>query len=103
MFKVEKRRKMKMPFGKFKGRDLRQVPDDYLDWLFFDIALREPLRSAVRREISKREGVDYTPAATEAGHIKRVYRELAFKYHPDHGGSTEAMQAVNEFYEKLQH
>jgi hypothetical protein len=90
-----------MPFGKFKGQDLRHVPDHYLDWLFFDIALREPLRSAVYREISKRDGLNYAPAATDTGHIKRVYRELALKWHPDKGGSTEAMQAVNEFYEAI--
>jgi hypothetical protein len=89
-----------MPFGKFKGRDLRYVPDDYLDWLF-EIELREPLKSAVRREISKREGVDCAPAATDTGRIKQIYRTLAVKWHPDCGGTTEAMQALNEFYEAL--
>lgn len=90
-----------MPFGKYKNLDLREVPDFYLDWLF-EIELREPLKSAVRREIAKREGTDYTPAATNGGRVKQIYYELALKYHPDRGGSTEAMQAVNEFYEKLQ-
>jgi hypothetical protein len=89
-----------MPFGKFKGRDLRHVPDDYLDWLF-EIDLRDPLKSAVHREISRREGVDYAPATTNGGRIKQVYRELALKWHPDKGGTTSAMAAVNEFYEKL--
>jgi hypothetical protein len=92
-----------MPFGKFKGRDLRHVPDDYLEWLHFEIDLREPLKSAVRRELAAREGLDYTPAATNGGRVKQIYYELALKWHPDKGGSTEAMQAVNEFYERLQH
>lgn len=90
-----------MPFGKHKGRDLSDVPDDYLDWLFFDIELREPLKSAVHREITKRDGLNYTPAAPDAGRIKQIYRTLAVKWHPDKGGTTEAMQAVNEFYEAL--
>ena len=33
--------------------------------------------------------------------LKKQYRELAFKYHPDRGGSNEAMKAVNNEYDKL--
>jgi curved DNA-binding protein CbpA len=40
-------------------------------------------------------------AETDEGKIRRVYRELALIYHPDRGGSNEAMQAINEFYERL--
>ena len=32
--------------------------------------------------------------------IKSLYKTLAFKYHPDHGGSTEMMQALNNAYEQ---
>ena len=32
--------------------------------------------------------------------IKKQYKKLAFKYHPDVGGSNEAMQEVNAEYEK---
>jgi hypothetical protein len=95
-----------MPVGKYKNLDLRQVPDHYLDWLRFEIELKEPLKSAVRREMLKREtGAfgcrDYSPAAPDAGRIKQIYRTLAVKWHPDRGGTKEAMQAVNEFYEEL--
>lgn len=38
----------------------------------------------------------------ENGNAKRIYRDLALKYHPDRGGSKEAMQAVNEFYQALE-
>lgn len=31
--------------------------------------------------------------------LKKQYRELAFKYHPDHGGSNEEMKVVNFEYE----
>jgi hypothetical protein len=33
--------------------------------------------------------------------VQKVRNDLAKKYHPDRGGSTEAMQAVNEFYDRL--
>ena len=33
--------------------------------------------------------------------LKKQYRELAFKHHPDSGGTDEAMKAVNNEYDKL--
>lgn len=33
--------------------------------------------------------------------IKTAYRKASSKYHPDKGGSTEMMQAVNQAYEEL--
>lgn len=32
--------------------------------------------------------------------LRKAYRAAAFAAHPDHGGSTEAMQAVNAAYEQ---
>lgn len=32
---------------------------------------------------------------------KALYRELAKKYHPDKGGSTEIMQAINNQYQQF--
>ena len=34
--------------------------------------------------------------------LKAVYYRMARKWHPDAGGTHEAMQVVNEFYEELQ-
>ena len=34
--------------------------------------------------------------------VKAAYRRAAMKYHPDKGGSTEMMQAVNEAYKYMQ-
>ena len=33
--------------------------------------------------------------------IKKAYRKACSKYHPDKGGSTEMMQAVNQAYDAL--
>jgi hypothetical protein len=39
-----------MPFGRYRGWSLDELPDDYLEWLDGLDDLREPLRSAVARE-----------------------------------------------------
>jgi DnaJ-domain-containing protein 1 len=33
--------------------------------------------------------------------VRASYKALAMKHHPDHGGDTEAMQRLNEAYERL--
>lgn len=95
---------MKMPFGKYSGLDLADLPDSYLSWLLGLDDLREPLRGAAWAEYGRRVDGQGGQAVSTLGAdaIKAIYRTLAFKWHPDHGGTKEAMQAVNEFYEALQ-
>ena len=33
--------------------------------------------------------------------LKKAYRRLAMKYHPDRGGSTEIMQEINAEHDRL--
>src|SRR5271157_2704697 len=33
--------------------------------------------------------------------VKRRYKELALKYHPDRGGGTETMQQINAEYQNI--
>jgi uncharacterized protein (DUF3820 family) len=91
---------MKMPFGKFKGYELEDIEPEYLEWLVKKVYLREPLRTAVFEVM---EGIDCMDERKmqDPKKVKGVYRDLAMKYHPDRGGTKEAMQAVNEFYERL--
>lgn len=88
---------MRMPFGKYRGFQVDDLPEDYLQWLIDNVDLREPLRSAVYETV----GLEMSASLPAGNEIKQIYRRLARKWHPDHGGSTEAMQAINEFYIEL--
>jgi uncharacterized protein (DUF3820 family) len=95
---------MLMPFGKFKGSSLAEVPDSYLLWLAENVELREPLLSGVWMEFKERGlSADQKPTAggLDPGKVKSIYRELSLQFHPDRGGNTEAMKAINLFYERL--
>jgi uncharacterized protein (DUF3820 family) len=95
-----------MPFGRFKGEPLGQVPDGYLQWLAKNVKLREPLLSAVGREFKER-GLDlgHQPApvgGVDLGKVQRIYRDLAARYHPDKiGGSGDVMRGINIFMDRL--
>lgn len=41
------------------------------------------------------------PRTASASDIRRAYRKLAMKHHPNKGGDTEKMQEVNEAYNVL--
>lgn len=89
---------MRMPFGKYRGLLVNELPYGYLNWLIENIDLREPLRSAVFWSLNQRKAESGSECLPGEATLKGVYRRLAQKWHPDHGGSTEAMQALNEFY-----
>jgi hypothetical protein len=86
-----------MSFGKYKGKPVETLPENYLKWLMSNIDLREPLLSEIRGILH--EGINMAPTANR---VKTVYRELSRKYHPDCGGNHYAQCAINEFYERLQ-
>lgn len=121
----------RMPFGKHKGTSIENVPDGYLDWLLSLDDLRPPLKDWVAEEAQIREELDEERhrarfrAAQAQGYeegrrlrpptkkvpdgleravrdiLKRGYRACAVAHHPDHGGSTDKMQAINEANEWL--
>jgi Putative quorum-sensing-regulated virulence factor len=104
--------KVTMPFGKHAGVPLTELPDHYLAWLLTPaIELREPLKGLITEEATRRDRVrdaeraaalvtdDVIEAANEI--IKQGVRALMRTRHPDAGGSTDAMQAVNNAAELL--
>lgn len=94
---------MKMPFGKYRGVLLADLPDDYLAWLFTKLELREPLRTQVGAEyharFSRRTSTATQPlpeVITMAEELVSAgFRKLANQHHPDHGGDHKTMVLVN--------
>jgi hypothetical protein len=95
-----------MPFGRYRGLPLSAAPASYLWWLATRPNLRPPLRGAVLAEIGRRAGVAHAPSTPtgEAGSPRHELveaivgaglRALARKHHPDVGGDTATMQAIN--------
>lgn len=95
---------MLMPFGKFKGDYIFNLPDNYLIWLQSKIELREPLKTHVVNEIEARGLIPAKSSGTlDPVRVKAIYRELSLQFHPDRiGGDGEAQRALNLFYERLE-
>jgi hypothetical protein len=93
-----------MPFGKFKGIDISDLPDDYLKWLASLGDLKQPLRQAIDNEVEARREPS-TPSAVEIGFADEIIsagvKKLALRHHPDVGGTEESMKAVNRAGEIL--
>lgn len=97
-------RQIEMPFGKYRGCRIEDVPIDYLWWCSRNMDLREPLRTAIQQELS----IDRDESSSQAdpqqlsGIVDRWYRTLAIEFHPDRrNGSVIGMQAVNRAAELL--
>jgi hypothetical protein len=105
---------MKMPFGKYRGFPVQDLPDDYLDWLHSLDDLHGRLRKAVesewqyrqweeesRRPVEHTRDLDAEDRALLAELIRAGYRALVRKYHPDLGGNPETMVRLNALMERL--
>jgi hypothetical protein len=111
---------IRMPFGKWKGRLLTAIPYSYLSWLLREATtIDDDLYDAVQAELRRRlvdgdAGDDGGSARGRQGGsaggglearlpdlIQQWYREMALAYHPDRGGSHEAMKAISRAHERL--
>lgn len=117
---------IKLTFGKYKGKRLSKIPTEYLEWCRDKCdTLTDDVRRAIEDELADREETKKAaeePAAGAAapatatarpprvsplgqsltGDARMIFRNLALKYHPDRGGSPEAMKALNDFHEAIQ-
>ncbi len=114
---------MTMPFGKFRGFEMADLPDDYLDWLI-TIDLRDRLRDAVMDERARRRwsssrrdpwreawdesftrscAIEIAPEDVQlvCQIVTEGYRSIAKKSHPDVGGDVRTMQRLNAVTESL--
>jgi hypothetical protein len=106
---------MTMPFGKYKGTEIAELPSDYLLWMLALDDLREPLRSAVLREAVRRNeevpialkhnvvAINLKPEELQLARrlFDAGYKTLARALHPDLGGDVQQMQDLNLFAENV--
>jgi hypothetical protein len=104
-----------MPFGKHRDKPLDEVPTSYLRWVLREcVNIELWLRMAVVAELALRCGEEppprsgpgagagrYPPPIDVRAVVVNWYRQMSLRWHPDRGGSDEAMQAVNYGFELL--
>jgi hypothetical protein len=102
---------MRMPWGKYRGEDLAEVPSSYLAWVVEECDLRPALETAVRAELADRFGRPCPACLARALRsqgpaltldlIAGWYRQLALRHHPDRGGLPGAMVGINAAHDLL--
>ncbi|MFO0846611.1 MAG: DUF3820 family protein [Gemmataceae bacterium] len=99
---------MTMPWGKYRGQRVGSLPSAYLVWVLENCDdVPWELSDAIRRELSLRFGLraESRPASDRRqvrDAVGNWYRRLAFKYHPDRGGTDEQMKVVNAARDELE-
>jgi hypothetical protein len=93
----------RMPFGRYRGLPLADLPADYLAWLDALPDLQPRLRAAVSREQARRRGRTHAPPRAQgpmpdgtvcAEIVSAGLRSVARRYHPDAGGTHDQMIAA---------
>ena len=41
-------------FGKYKGKKISDLPDDYIIWMFENLVVTQPLKDAINKEMESR-------------------------------------------------
>src|SRR5262245_58657937 len=89
----------RMPWGKYKFWDLRDVPSEYLKWCTAQDWIMEALGTEIRKELDARSAnnANSIPDASMCDQlISTGLRSLSLKFHPDRpGGSHAKMVALN--------
>lgn len=96
---------MKMPFGKYRGVNLEEIPQDYLLWTYENINFRsKTLKCEIESILNISSHEDDSKGKEDsisAAEIETWLSRMARRYHPDRGGTNEQMQAVMEGYHLL--
>lgn len=103
---------MRMPWGKFRGEELADIPLGYLCWVWEESGLDDGGKAEVRREVLRRlkdgeEGDDEAPRREPRQDrppsfaVEDCIRRLVLQHHPDRGGDHRTMCALNEIRDVL--
>lgn len=89
---------MIISFGKYKGSDLQDLPEEYLSWL---IENKKQDLAVYEAEVLRRERVEAGQMSMVEQIAKTGFRELSKKLHPDTGGSVTEFQALQAGMEQM--
>jgi len=110
-----------MPWGKWKGYPIEEVPHDYMRWAVRNAdAMSDELRAAMekilelapgstgksrlmaleRENESLKKRLEFSRGETERI-LKQSYGEMSRRFHPDAGGSNESQIVVNLIFEDI--
>lgn len=89
---------MVLNYGKYNGRDIREVPRDYLEWL---LESSRKTAEAITAELERRDLLELADAGWAERIIRTGFRALAMQHHPDKGGETADMRRLLAAYEQL--
>ena len=90
---------MILQFGKYKGCDLQQVPNDYLHWI---LETQKKTVAEYEAEQTRRQSLQEARLGWAERLVQAGFRTLAMQHHPDRGGSNESMRQVIAAQERLQ-
>lgn len=116
---MSQHRSTRMPFGRYRGERLDDIPLSYLFWVRRECTNIEPeLREAVDAEIRDRMGAPPRSPSSGTDHadrdepsrevidvrgiVRKWHREMVLRYHPDRTLSDgKEMSAINAAAERL--
>ena len=91
----------RFPFGKYKGCELDDLPTNYITYALEQFDMPDELTFDLKVILALRLGLTSAHNNPNYSAIKKVWKIMALKYHPDKGGSNEQFQAINDFYQTI--
>lgn len=71
---------MKFAFGVHQGKDIQEIPRDYLEWL---LKFNTDINSHVKTELDRRDALESSQMSMMEQVFRAGYKSLAARLHPD--------------------